>query len=87
VNLGDSDLEARQWLIIDRKCDMLYVALVSTAQAFIQEQHTRPPEFQACEIAAIHRQTQERQRVLDAMFAFLDRAAEADKDSPPPDGA
>jgi len=87
VNLGDTDLDATHWLMNDRERGELYVALVSTAQAFLQKQHPTPPELQPYEIATIHRRTQENQRALDAMLAFLDGAAEADQDSPPPDGA
>jgi hypothetical protein len=87
VNLGDADLEATHWLVIDRENGVLYVALVSTAQAFVQKQHPRPPKLQPSEIAVIQRQTQERQRALDAMLAFLDGTTKADPDSPPPDGA
>lgn len=87
VNLGDAELDATHWLMIDRERGELYVALVSTAQAFLQKQHPTPPELQPCEMAEIHRRTQERQRALDAMLAFLDGAAEAGQDSPSPDGA
>jgi len=86
VNFGDSDLDATHWLVIDRDRDVLYVARVSTAQAFLQQQHPTPPELQPHEIAEIQGRTQERQRALDAMLAFLDRAAEAGQDSPSPDG-
>ncbi len=87
VNFGDADLDATQWLMIDRDRGELYVALVSTVLAFLQKQHPTPPELQPCEMAEIHRRTQERQRTLDAMLAFLDTAAEPDQNSPPPDGA
>lgn len=41
VNLGYSDLEATHWLIVDRQRESVYVAHVSSAQSFLQEQ--RPP--------------------------------------------
>ena len=41
VNLGYSDLEATHWLIIDRARNSACVAHVSTAQAFLNQQH--PP--------------------------------------------
>ncbi len=86
INLGGSDLDATHWLIIDRERDVTYVALASTAQSFLQKQHPTPPELQPSDSAVIHRRTQEHQRAVDAMFEFLDGAAEANPDSPPPDG-
>jgi hypothetical protein len=87
VNLGYSDLPATHWLIIDRARDVAYVAHVSTAQAFLRVQHPAPPVPTRDEIAELRRRAQERQRALDTMLAFLHGAAEADRDSPPRDGA
>ncbi len=83
VNLGGSDLDATHWLIIDRERDLLYVARVSTAQAFLQEQHPRPPERQPCETAEIYRRMQGQQRAVAEMLAFLDQPTAANHASPP----
>ena len=56
VNLGYSDLEATHWLIIDREHDLAYVAHVSTAQAFLNEQHPPPrpiPQEELHELQAV----------------------------------
>ena len=83
VNLGDSDLDATHWLVIDRDRDVLYIARVSTAQAFLQGQHPRPPEPQAGEMAEIHRRTKGQQRAVAEMLAFLDQATNANHTFPP----
>jgi hypothetical protein len=83
VNLGHADLDATHWLIIDRERGVLYVAHVSTAQAFLQMQHPRPPELQTSEMAELHRRLQGQQRAVAEMLAFLDQAAQANHSSPP----
>jgi hypothetical protein len=82
VNLGDADLDATHWLIIDRERRELYVAHVSTAQAFLQDQHPSRPELQPCQLAAIHRRMEMQQRSVAEMIAFLDRPTAATQDSP-----
>ena len=83
VNLGDADLDATHWLIIDRERGELYVAHVSTAQAFLQEQHPQTPELQPCQMAEIHRRMEVQQRAVAAMLAFLDQATDVNRASPP----
>ena len=83
VNFGDAELEATHWLIIDRERGALFVALVSTAQAFLQDQHPRPPDLQRCERADIHRRIQSHERAVGEMLAFLDQAADLNHISPP----
>ena len=83
VNLGDADLDATHWLIIDRERGELYVAHVSTAQAFLQDQHPSPPQLQPNQMAEIDRRIEAQQRAMAEMLAFFDHAADATRDSPP----
>jgi hypothetical protein len=75
-NLGDADLDAAHWLIIDRSCGELYVTHVSTALVFLQDQHGSPPEIQPNQMAEIHRRSDMQQRAVARMLAFLDQATD-----------
>jgi hypothetical protein len=83
VNLGDADLDATHWLIIDRERAELYIAHVSTAQAFLQDQHPRPPELQSKDRVEIRRRMERQERLNAEMIAFLDQVSDANQVSPP----
>jgi hypothetical protein len=83
VNLGDAELDATHWLIMDRERGELYVAQVSTALAFLQEQHPTAPQPDPTQVAEIHRRMELHERAVARMLAFLDMATASTQESPP----
>jgi hypothetical protein len=83
-DLGSSDSEARECLVLDRGKDVLYAAPVRSARAFLVEQHPPLPELTAEELSALRDHvdslsTEWREEIVQVSPAEIARAMEEER--------